>query len=337
MTSILYITAEQPDYLAGTLLHGLRRLDDVVVTDYPRYDHLYRDASEQARLRTHGRGFSAFYRDDDPGVDRTHVWTRAAEGEFDLVVFSDIDRCFGHWVAEGVRLAGKIPTAIVDGSDPAPTYPKSLHFWRRHYWWLLPRVGRASFRFKRELLPWTHRAESYGLLPAWLGRRIGPSRKILPLAFSIPQDNLVETVPEKTQRFPAHIVDEEVSSRLGAQTSYAFDTEADYYADLRSSRFGITTKRAGWDCMRHYELAASATIPCFRDLSKKPGSCAPHGLIPGVNCIEYRNADDLFAQLDALSPEHERRLAEGTLSWARANTTRSRALEFLAACGLPQR
>lgn len=338
MTKILFITAEYPDYLTAGLLHGLRELDGIEVVDYPRYDHLYDDASEATRMRTHGRGFSAFYRQaEPPGIERTHIWSLAAEGEFDLVVFNDIDRCFGHWVAEGVRLVGKVPIAVVDGSDPPTTYPKSLHFWRRHYWWLLPRVGRVDFRFKRELLPWTHRAEAYGLLPAWLGRRIGPSRKIRPLAFSIPAGNLVEAVPEKTQRFPAHIVDEEVSARIGAQTSYAFETEADYYADLRKSRFGITTKRAGWDCMRHYELAANATIPCFRDLSKKAESCAPHGLVDGVNCIEYRDADDLFAKLDALPPDQETRLAEGALAWAQANTTRLRAEELLAACGLAQR
>lgn len=333
-TKILFITAEQPDYLSGTLLHGLREMDAVEVVDYPRYEHLYDDAPDATRMRTHGHGFTAFYRQSEPPIDRAHVWARAAAGEFDLIVFGDIDRCFGLWASEGLPLVGKVPVAIVDGSDPQTTYPKTLRFWRHHYWWFLPRAGRADFRFKRELGPWTHRSEAYFMLPAWLGRRIGPSHGTKPIAFSIPADNLVADVPAKTQRFPTHIVDAEVSERLDAQTGYAFESEADYYADLRASRFGITTKKAGWDCMRHYELAASAAIPCFRALSKKPAQCAPHGLVDGVNCIDYGDADDLFAKLDRLSADDERQLAEGALEWARSNTTRARAAEFLAACGL---
>lgn len=334
MTRILFITSPYPDYLAVGLLHGLREIEGVEVVDFPRYDHLYGDAPAKVRERTHGRGFTAFYRQAEPRIDRSHAWDRALTGEFDLVVFSDIDRCFGSFVEIGVQLIGKVPIALIDGADSPATYPKGPRYWRRRAWWMLARAGKADFRFKREIGPWTHRTEVYGLLPASIARRVGPSRKLLPLSFAIPADNVVDSVPEKTQRFPAHIVDEEVSARLDAQTGYAFETEADYYADLRASRFGITTKRAGWDCMRHYELAASGTIPCFRRLSDKPPTCAPFGLVDGENCIDYRDADDLFAKLERLSAEDERRLAEGALAWARENITTRRAEEFLETCGV---
>ena len=105
-------------------------------------------------------------------------------------------------------------------------------------------------------------------------------------------------------------------------------------ADLRRSRFGITTKRKGWDALRHYEIAAAGTVPCFRDLGRKPPRCAPHGLVPGRNCLSYTGADDLLAQVDGLEGERYRALATGALDWARANNTRRRAQELLSVLGL---
>jgi hypothetical protein len=112
-----------------------------------------------------------------------------------------------------------------------------------------------------------------------------------------------------------------------------FDTEADYYADLGRSRFGITTKREGWDAMRHYEIAANGCVPCFRDLDRKPAASAPHGL-DETNSITYRDVDHLMAQVGQIGDDRYAELQAGALGWARANTTRRRAEEFLAAVGI---
>lgn len=312
----------------------MRELHGSDVVDHPKAEHLYTSASEGTRGRTYGRGFTMYFRQEEPAVDRDDVWLRAADGEFDLIVFGDINRSWGTFAEYGVPLIGTTPIALVDGADSPAFYPKGPMWWRRRAWWMLPRSHRVDFRFKRELGAWTYRTSVYGLLPAAIAKRVGSQRKILPISFAIPADNLVSEIPEKSKKFPAHIVDEEVAERVGATSSYAFDSETDYYADLRKSRFGITVKRAGWDCMRHYELAASGTIPCFRGLSAKPATCAPHGLIDGVNCIDYSDADDLFAKLDGLSEAQERELAEGALAWARDNTTVVRARQFLEQCGL---
>lgn len=334
MARILYVTSSTADYLCVSLLHGLREVLGDQVVDHPRCEPLYSDAGESVRDRAYGRGFTVFFRQDDPSVDRDEVWYRALDGEFDLVVFGDINRSWGQFAEWGIQLIGKTPVALVDGADSPALYPKGPMWWRRPAWWFLPRSHRADFRFKRELGPWTYRTGVYGLLPAAIARHLPSLSRIKPISFAIPSDNLVDDVPVKSQRFPAHIVDEEVAARIGATSSYAFDTESDYYADLRKSRFGITIKRAGWDCMRHYELAASGTIPCFRNLAAKPSTCAPHGLIDGVNCIDYNDADDLFAKLDALDEGTEQRLAAGALEWARQNTTEVLATKFLRECGI---
>jgi hypothetical protein len=115
-------------------------------------------------------------------------------------------------------------------------------------------------------------------------------------------------------------------------TSYAFEDEADYYADLQAARFGITVRRAGWDCLRHYELAANGCVPCFRSLDEKPPRCAPHGL-DDTNCVCYHDYDELMRVLESIDEPCYRSLQEGALAWAHANTTERRAQQFLISCG----
>ena len=143
---------------------------------------------------------------------------------------------------------------------------------------------------------------------------------------------MVDARPPKDRLLASHVVDAEVAERVGAQTAYAFDSEDAYRADLQRARFGVTTRRAGWDCLRHYELAANGCVPCFRDLDRKPPLCAPFGLDES-NCVPYRDADDLLAKLERIDDSRYAELQAGALAWARANTTRERARQFLATLG----
>ena len=79
--------------------------------------------------------------------------------------------------------------------------------------------------------------------------------------------------------------------------------------------------------------ASAGAVPCFRDLDRKPSTCAPFGLHRG-NTHVYATADDLLDQVAALDEAAYARLQAGSLEWARRSTTVVRAQEFLAACGL---
>ena len=52
--------------------------------------------------------------------------------------------------------------------------------------------------------------------------------------------------------------------------TFAFKREEDYYNDYRKSFFGITMKKDGWDCMRHYEIMANGCIPIFFNIENCP-------------------------------------------------------------------
>jgi hypothetical protein len=329
MPRLLYITPNVEDYAADGLLHGLRTLLGGDVLDFPKAEYLYTSMTPAARSRIRGGGFTLYGLLDDLPLERDHCLDRALKGEFDLVVFSDIWRTFGLWSEWGPQLADRgIRLAVLDGSDRVEPYPFAGEWWRRRAWWFLPRAHTRALHFKREVTPWTRWFASYLTLPPPLnGRRM---RDIRPLAFSIPDEQIVAGPPVKDQDFPRHVVDAELAARLGGQTGHAFSTEHEYVADLRRSRFGITTKREGWDAMRHYEIAANGCVPCFRDLEQKPPASAPHGL-DETNCVAYRDAYDLMAKLERIDEERYRDLQAGALAWARANTTRRRATEFLQA------
>ncbi len=330
MPRVLHLNPNHEDYLSDGVFHGLRTLLGAGAVDYPKAEFLYDSASDEVLGRVRGGAFTLYGLLPDLPIDRDHLLPRALSGEFDLVIFGDIWRTFGLWSEWGPQLAAAgVAMAVLDGSDRVEPYPYAGLWWRRRSWWFLPRAHTRAPYFKRELTPLTRWFASYLMLPPTLGRRLG----LRPIAFSVPAERIVEHAPTKHKEFPRHIVDPELAGRLGGQTSYPFDSEASYRADMQASRFGITTKRAGWDALRHLEIAANGAVPCFRDLDRKPPTCAPFGLDES-NCIAYRDAEDVLRKVAALTDEHYSRLQAGALAWARANTTVLRAEQLLSACGV---
>jgi hypothetical protein len=57
---------------------------------------------------------------------------------------------------------------------------------------------------------------------------------------------------------------------MGGAAKYTFHKEEEYYKHYAKSHFAVTTKKAGWDCLRHYEIAASGTLPYFLDIENCP-------------------------------------------------------------------
>ena len=210
--------------------------------------------------------------------------------------------------------------AILDGDDDDRFYPSSgtriRHFGPTRSLRKLINHSNTIY-FKRE---WTKRTNPWPY-----------NCKIKSISFSIPNEKIIGNPTAKKLLFPRHIVDKEVAKFVNAQTSYAFTRESDYRQNLAESRFGITAKRGGWECLRHYEIAASGTIPCFKNLARKPTSCAPHGLVDGVNCISYNTAQDLMEQINQLSKPAELAMRQAALEWAKKSSTKLRAIELLQA------
>jgi hypothetical protein len=102
---------------------------------------------------------------------------------------------------------------------------------------------------------------NYPIIVNTVGKK--PRDKIYPISFSIPKEKIVSHIPEKTKLLATIIP--------GKPETYIYgNSEIDYYIDYRRSIFGMTTKKAGWDCMRHYEIMANGCIPYFPDLTNCP-------------------------------------------------------------------
>lgn len=343
MLKILFFTDPYQDYLSDSILHGLKTLNDVVVYDYPRKEIMYKTDTNAKGIT--GGGMTLYYLLEKDNLNRfdlfyplrfnqpTTKYDALLNKKYDLVIFSHISDQFGFYI-QFLPFLRKNNTLILDGEDTPAMYPYYGYFWRRPVFWFLPRAHKRFKYLKREWTLDTKYYRYFKLIPKSICKYFPEPKNLYKISFSIPEEKIIKVLPEKTKLFPKHIVDEEVAANVdGSYTQYAFDNEQDYYKDLQESKFGITTKRSGWDCLRHYEIAANGTVICFKDFNKKPDTCAPHGLIPNVNCISYRNFDDLIRQINGLSKDKYNELENNCWLWAKQNTTLKRAKQILTSFG----
>jgi len=320
LSKVLFLTDEREDYLADGLLHGLRQISTINTIDFPRKESLYA-LDNLAKTNLRGGGFTLYgLLDENLRIDRNFIQQKLEDKWFDLIVISNIWRQWGLMTQWENLLKNQRALAILDGDDDDRFYPSSgtriRHFGPTR--WLRNLISHPNtIYFKRE---WTRRTYRWPY-----------NCKLKPIAFSIPNEKIIESPTTKKLFFPSHIVDREVAKFVNAQTNYAFTTEIEYRQNLAESRFGITTKRGGWECLRHYEIAASGTIPCFKNLASKPTSCAPHGLVDGVNCISYNTTQDLMEQINKISQPAELAMRRAALEWAKKSSTKLRAIELLQA------
>ena len=203
---LLFLTAPEDDYLADGLLIGLRTLLGPDCIDYPRQDILYGNRPENVRAQIRGVGFTLYGGPlDDIAVDRPRIQSKLGQGLFDLVVFSNIWRQFGLFT-QWRRYLSRAKTVVLDGEDTPQVFPYAGRWWRRPYYWFLPRAHREFLYFKRERTADTQFNLWHRLVPRSWRRLLPQSRNLRPISLSIPPDKIVQRLPEKTELLSRHIV-----------------------------------------------------------------------------------------------------------------------------------
>ena len=144
---------------------------------------------------------------------------------------------------------------------------------------------------------------------------------IHPITFSIPLEKVIEEIPVKTK-----ILSDLIPGNL---STYIYQTETEYYNEYKKSYFAITTKKAGWDCMRHYEIIANGCVPYFPDIE----SCPPltMALLPKDLIIEGNSLYKRFLA-SGLTPENisaHTDLTNRFLKYTRDNLTTHRMAEYV--------
>jgi len=260
---ILYFSSGKGDYLEVQLLHGLRQLYGSYVVDYPRMDCAYRgyDLSQ-----AHGKGFGSFGNLPDISIDREQIHRKVVDRYYDLVIYGAgfLNRAGGYKALPMLNLTSKAYNKqnlfVFDGDDGTQ---------------ILHNLAESMTYFKREL------------------REDSPH--IHPVGFSFPHEKAFTEPVEKTQWFAQSKpkatleeikkVDPDQFPNPIRSFNYIADREYELYNDYRESWFGITMKKAGWDCQRHYEILFNLCMPYFWDIEQCPPRTMtrwPKGLLKAV-------------------------------------------------------
>ena len=319
---ILFLTVNHDDYLSDCILHGLRELVNDSVVDFPKKESLYKTYPYNENS-IYGKGFTLYKTLEDIDIDRRNIREKINNNYFDLYIFSDISEQFGFYLTYYNTIKEDKIIAL-DGNDSPKIHPYFGRYWRKFPFAFLPSFHKHSIMFKREWTPLTLKYRSFLLFPEFLSKMMYHKMNLHKISFCIPEEKIIKLIPIKQKEFGKHIVDQEVIEGLKyGSYSYVFENEADYYYDIQISKYCITTKRAGWDCMRHYEIAANGSVPCFRGLDLKSEMCAPHGLIDGFNCISYSNFDELKNKIKSINELTYLSMQKNAINWVRTKSTKS--------------
>ncbi len=88
-----------------------------------------------------------------------------------------------------------------------------------------------------------------------------------PIEFAVSETKLVKEIPKKDRDF-AYLIP-------GHHKTYKYWDEHKYYYDYSRSYYAITCRKAGSDCLRHWEILTAGCIPYFTDLDLVHQKCMP--------------------------------------------------------------
>ena len=235
---VLLINSDSgPDYLADLVNYYFISNRNEVFTNH-RLDFLFNDFKNKSDL--YGKGFT-LYGKLEHSLKSSLTILSVEEildsiEKYDLIIFTSIQRNFKNNSLKDSyfhMLNKKNPNKeiyVIDGEDHQLVDEE---------------IASKSKYFKREL------TEKY-------------KSNAFPISFCYPENELplkrIE-IKDKTQLLAP------MDPRF--LNSYIYDEEG-YYQQYSKSIFGTTTKKAGWDCMRHYEILSVNTLPFFPGIEDKP-------------------------------------------------------------------
>lgn len=261
---LLFITTINPekqgDYLELSLIYGLRKVLGDNFVEYPKKKILYGDFSESPIELLHGKGFTLC---TDAIEDTSYDRNTINLSDFDIIIMGS-----GHIYNENVQIKHS-NIWYTDGNDLYGNAKRLINYNGETI------IGCQFLEkcFKRELVE-----DFPSVYPTGFGI---PKCKIQPLNLNIKNKLFQSTAPSEACFYE--------------NSNYKFNNEFDYYKDMQESWFGLTCKKGGWDCLRHYEIIANSSVILFKNYNKKPSKCEP-------NCptISYSNEKELYSIMNSL-------------------------------------
>lgn len=251
MRRLLFVTCgENLDYENDSVFHGLCSLPDteVAILNETSFDYMFKGLRSDKQLRNlYGKGFTLTNRvpvDKKCVHSRNEALKNIRSNYYDFVIYGSIFRC-DELLNDVVKHYPKEKIIFIDGED------EDFHF----------RLTRGCrYRFFQE-----RKALSYAEIGLYYKRELLPRYRNIfhPISFAVPEELIVEKMPENKTRRLAFIIP-------GKLDTYIYKDEESYYNGYREAVFGMTCKKGGWDCLRHYEILANGCIPYFPDIADLP-------------------------------------------------------------------
>lgn len=105
-----------------------------------------------------------------------------------------------------------------------------------------------------------------------------PQPGVYPIQFAVPASKILKEPPHKTRLLaPMDPID---------KSTYIYTSEASYYAQYAESYYAATMMKAGWDCLRHYEILSQWCLPYFRCFDAVPPDIMRHLPRPELRLIQ---------------------------------------------------
>ena len=233
---------------------------------------MYHDFSDTPKDTLHGRGFSLLTTSIQD-IKHRDIFNQ----KFDYVIYGDGNMYGEVPDIEGVNDLADGNVWIIDGHDLYGDAPRMIS----HNGETI--IGTQFTNcFKRELVE----TDDDSVYPTGFGI---PEERIRKVDFSIKDQLYQKTAPSDS-------LFEDTVDIGGGFSHHKFTDEEDYYNDLSRSWFGLTCKKGGWDCLRHYEIIAAGSLLLFRDYHNKPRLCSPQEL----PCYFYSSKEQLYNLMSEL-------------------------------------
>jgi len=232
------------DYQADMVFHGLvKRLGKDVHTFFDMWWHQKKIKEDRPNLfsKIWGKGFTMYGLLDEQ--DYTVLDRNEHVGEYDAVVVPihhTMTRQDGHlksiidfFVDRGY---GRNRIIVVDG-------------WDRDY--ICEDAANKCTYYKREMLDSQEEIAN-------------------PISFAFPEEKIRE-LDDSNRSVPfAPLVPVNQSIDPSYMSTYIYEEEESYYDMYQTAYFSYTSKKGGWDTLRHYEIIANGSIPFFVDIENCP-------------------------------------------------------------------
>jgi hypothetical protein len=311
---------ESNDYLSDAIFFELKTRGEFDVYEYPGMFHMYKDSNTNIDYLT-GKGF--FLRkklDGNPNILSSEDVTYKIENNYFDLIFTDSRTMNPWWNDRGLSPFFSTADSIADLILSKYSKDRIVFFdGEDQTYSVIQKFYSNSLYFKRELDRF--------------------DENLFPIGYCFPKQYMKSsTLEDKTKALSTLIP--------GVKSTYSFDNEFDYQENYRTSFFGLTWKKLGWDCFRHHEIIFSSCLPIFPDIDECPKQTLtrfPKNICKSIlkmDCVKGRVPEkswinqslyiyDIKIDIDDINRNQYQEISDEIMDYSLQNTTSDKTLDYI--------